>query len=280
MRQPTLWGVPGPDDLDLALELLSLADGISMARFRARDLVVESKPDLTPVTEADRAVERAIRERLAGARPGDTVLGEEYGSQPGGGRRWIIDPIDGTQGYVRGLPVWATLLALEEAGEVVLGAVSAPALGRRWWAHRGAGAHGLEAGEHDSGGPRRLRVSGVGELADAQLSFGGFEEWDEIGRLDALVSLGRRCWRTRAFGDFWSYMLLAEGTLDVALDPVASLWDLAAMQVIVEEAGGRFSDLSGRRTASGGSAVATNGRLHDAVLATLAAQAPPAASAI
>lgn len=253
------------DDLALAFELADLADSITLARFRAEDLRVETKPDLTPVTEADRAVERAIRERLAAARPEDAVVGEEMGATAhSGDRRWIIDPIDGTKGYVRGIPVWATLLALEQQGEIRLGVVSAPALHRRWWAERGAGAY-LQDGLGQ--GPRRLRVSEVSELGDAQLSYGGLGEWTKIGRLDALIELAKRCWRTRAFGDVWAYMLVAEGSADVGgLDPQVTIWDLAAPLVIIEEAGGRFTDLHGIRRADGGSGIATNGLLHEAAL--------------
>jgi histidinol-phosphatase len=252
------------NDLALARELADLADAITLPRFGAGDLTVTTKPDLTPVTEADTAAERKLRELLSDARPADAVLGEEYGSEGDGShRRWIVDPIDGTKNYVRGIPVWATLIALEEGEECTLGLVSAPALGRRWWATRGEGAFSSDA---LTGETRPLAVSGVTELADAQLSFGGFEDWAAGGRRDALIELVEACWRTRSFGDFWAYMLLAEGGLEIALDPIASLWDLAAPQIIVEEAGGQFSDLSGARTAGGGDAIATNGRLHDAAL--------------
>jgi histidinol-phosphatase len=256
------------DDLALALTLADLADEITLGRFRADDLVVETKPDLTPVSEADRLVERRMRERLADARPGDAVVGEEYGVSAGAGtRRWIVDPIDGTKNYVRGIPVWGSLIALEADGVVRVGVVSAPALHRRWWAARGAGAF-LDDGL--PGSPRRLRVSAVSELADAQLSFSGPSAYREVDRLDALLALERRCWRSRGFGDFLSYMLVAEGALEVGLDPEASLWDLAAMQIVVEEAGGRFSDWSGAARADGGSGLATNGLIHDEVLAVLA----------
>lgn len=258
----------GRGDLELALQLADLADTVTRARFRASDLLIETKPDLTPVTEADRDVERLLRERLQNARRGDSVLGEEYGSDaaPDSTRRWIIDPIDGTKNYVRGVPVWATLIALEDGGEVTVGVVSAPALERRWWASRGGGAFMSEA---DGAGPRRLAVSGVRELADAQLSFAGLEDWIEIDRLDRVLELVRNCWRTRSFGDFWAYMLVAEGAMEIGLDPVASLWDLAAPQVIVEEAGGRFTDLGGVRAAAGGDAIATNGLVHDAALTVI-----------
>jgi histidinol-phosphatase len=252
------------DDVALARELADLADTITLPRFGAVDLAVSTKPDLTPVTEADTAAERALRDLLSDVRPADDVMGEEYGAQGGGARRrWIVDPIDGTKNYVRGIPVWATLIALEEGEECTLGLVSAPALGRRWWASRGAGAFASDA---LTGETRQLAVSGVTELRDAQLSFGGFEDWAAGGRREALIELVEACWRTRSFGDFWAYMLLAEGALEIAIDPVASVWDLAAPQIIVEEAGGQFSDLSGVRTTGGGDAIATNGRLHDAAL--------------
>ena len=252
------------DDLALAHELADRADAITLPRFGAVDLEVSTKPDLTPVTEADMAAERALRELLSEVRPADAVVGEEYGNERDGAqRRWIVDPIDATKNYVRGVPVWATLIALEVAGEGTVGLVSAPALGRRWWATRGGGAFVSDA---LSGQTHRLAVSGVTELRDAQLSFGGLEDWPARGRRDALIELVEACWRSRSFGDFWAYMLLAEGALEIAIDPVASLWDLAAPQLVVEEAGGRFSDLSGARTADGGDAIATNGRLHDAAL--------------
>jgi histidinol-phosphatase len=253
------------DDLELALELADVADAITLARFRAEDLVVETKPDLTPVSEADRDVEQALRQRLAGVRPHDTVVGEEYGGGEAGprppARRWIVDPIDGTKGYVRGMPVWATLLALEQEGEMVVGIVSAPALGRRWWAARGAGAFTTDV---SGGEPRAVRVSGIHELGDAQMCFGGFEEWRQTDRLDGLLALAERCWRTRGYGDFWQYMLVAEGAAEIALDPAVSIWDVAAPMVIVQEAGGRFTDLSGAPSAAGGSGIATNGVLHEA----------------
>jgi len=257
---------PPSEDLALALELADVADAITLARYRATDLVVETKPDLTPVTEADTAVERVMRERLAADRPGDAIVGEEYGSSevPESGRRWIVDPIDGTKNYVRGIPVWATLLALQERDQVTVGVVSAPALHRRWWAAQGVGAF---AADGLSPEPRRLGVSGVRALEDAQLLMSGFDGWDEQGRLDQLLALSRACWRTRGFGDFWGYMLVAEGVAEVCCEAVVSLWDLAAPQVIVEEAGGTFTDLGGVRTAAGGDALATNGPLHEQALA-------------
>lgn len=257
---------PRDDDLALALELVDAADAITLGRYRATDLVVETKPDLTPVSEADTAVERTLRERLAEVRPDDAIVGEEYGSSetPPSGRRWIVDPIDGTKNYVRGIPVWATLLALQEGDTVTVGVVSAPALGRRWWAASGAGAFGSDGLEDE---PRRLMVSAVRALEDAQLCISGFDGWEDKGGLERLLSLSRSCWRTRGFGDFWTYMLVAEGVAEIGCEAIVSLWDLAACQVIVEEAGGVFTDLGGVPTAEGGDALATNGLLHDQALA-------------
>ena len=258
------------EDLALALELADVSDSITLARYRAADLVVETKPDLTPVTEADTAVERAVRSRLAETHPEDAIVGEEYGASEGGGggrdggRRWIIDPIDGTKNYVRGIPVWATLLALQNGAQATIGVVSAPALGRRWWAAQGAGAFMSDALLPE---PRRIRVSGVRALEDAQLCISGFDGWGQGAGVDRLLSLARRCWRTRGFGDFWSYMLVAEGVAEIGCEAIVSLWDLAAPQVIVEAAGGTFTDLGGVRTADGGDALATNGLLHEQALA-------------
>ncbi|MDQ6745739.1 MAG: histidinol phosphatase [Actinomycetota bacterium] len=248
------------EDLALALELADIADAITMSRYRAEDLLIETKPDLTPVTEVDRAVEEAIRARLAEVQPHDAVIGEEYGGGAAGdnARRWILDPIDGTQSYLRGMFTWATLIALHVDGEPEIGVVSAPAAGRRWWAARGAGAFA---------DGRAIAASGIDGLVGAQLCWSGIEDWDAVGRLDALLQLGRSCWRTRGIGDAWQYMMVAEGAAEIALDPEASLWDLAAVQVIVEEAGGRFSDLSGARRVDGGDGIATNGLVHEAALA-------------
>jgi histidinol-phosphatase len=242
-----------PDDLALALELADLADAITLERYRAGDLVVETKPDLTPVTEADHSAEQAIRDHLARVRPDDAIIGEEFGSTAAAERQWVIDPIDGTKNYVRGIPVWATLIALRDQVAVV----SAPALQRRWWAARGQGSFAEG---------RPIRVSAVAELADAQLLWSGVEEWDALGRTDSMLELARSCWRSRGLGDFWQYMLVAEGAAEIALDPEVKLWDLAAPQLIVEEAGGRFTDLSGHARPDGGSGIATNGLLHDAAL--------------
>jgi histidinol-phosphatase len=258
--------VPSLDrDLALAHLLADDADAITTARFQAVDLHVETKPDLTPVSDADRAVEEALRRRLERERPDDAVLGEEYGAQGDGPRRWVVDPVDGTKNFVRGVPVWATLVALQVDGEVAAGVVSAPMLGRRWWAARGSGTW-TGPSRADA---RACRVSGVDALADAHQSYSSLTGWEERGRLPAFLDLTRRVWRTRAFGDFWSHVLVAEGAVDVSTEPEVSLWDLAALQVIVEEAGGRFSDLSGSPRPDGGSVLCSNGRLHEEVLALL-----------
>ena len=246
-------------ELQLALELADVADVIAMASFRDRTLVVDSKPDMSLVSAADKAAEEALRAHLALVRPDDAVLGEEFGSSGEGAVRWILDPIDGTHGYVRGLPVWAALIAAEVEGRVTAGVVSAPALGRRWWAARGEGAF---AGWHGRSEP--IRVSGVERLDDAHLSSG----WEEMLLDPRWHTLARRAWRTRGFGDFWSVMLVAEGAVDVAVEP-GLLWDLAPLYVIVEEAGGRCSSLSGEPSLEAGHIVATNAHLHDEVLAAL-----------
>jgi histidinol-phosphatase len=251
------------DDLALALELADVADEITMARFRASDLVVDTKPDMTPVSEADRAVERRVQQLVTERRPGDALIGEEFGGAGVGGRRWIIDPIDGTKGYVRGMPVWATLLALEEDGEVTTAVVSAPAMGRRWWAARGHGAFS------DRDPTRPLRVSAIAQMEDAQVCYGDVDWYERTGHLDGLLELIRGCWRARGFGEFWQYMLVAEGLAEVASDPSVKLWDLAAPMLVVQEAGGRFSDFTGAETADGGSGLASNGPLHEAALSIL-----------
>jgi histidinol-phosphatase len=236
-------------DLDLALRLADAADTIAMSRFRARDLVIETKPDKTPVTEADRAVEAELRTILGVERRRDAILGEEEGQTGSSARRWIVDPIDGTRNYSRGVPVWATLIALEDHGRITVGVVSAPALHRRWWAERGEGAHA----NGDA-----VRVSRVGRPEDAVLTF-ALEQ--------SLPRLASRAWHARGYGDFWSHMLVAEGAVDGAIDAIGvSVWDLAAVQVIVEEAGGTFTDFGGTHRIDGGSAISSNGLLHAELL--------------
>jgi histidinol-phosphatase len=238
-------------DLDLALRLADAADAISLARYRT-ELAIETKPDLTPVTEADRAVEAEIRRLLASERPDDAILGEEGGPAGSGTRRWIVDPIDGTRNYSRGIPVWATLIALEVDGSVQAGVVSAPALHGRWWAERGAGAFANSESMH---------VSAIGRVEEAVLSFS----------IETRVPpLARNAWHARGLGDFWAHMLVAEGAVDGAVDADGlSEWDLAAVQVIVEEAGGRFSDAAGESRIDSGSAITSNGLLHDELLAAV-----------
>jgi histidinol-phosphatase len=255
------------DDLRLAHVLADDADSLSTSRFRAQDLHVVTKPDLSPVTDADKSVEDGIRRTLSKARPRDAVLGEEQGATGSSSRRWVVDPIDGTKNYVRGVPVWATLIALMIDDEVVVGCVSAPLLNRRWWASKGNGAWTgrslLRATE--------CRVSDVSRLDDASLSYSSLTGWEEFDRLDAFMALSRRCWRTRAYGDFWSYMLIAEGAVDLAAEPELALHDMAALDVIVREAGGTFTSLDGTPGPLGGNALASNGRLHDQALAFLGA---------
>jgi histidinol-phosphatase len=248
-------------DLDLALRLADAADAITSDRFRARDLKVARKPDRTPVTDADTAVEDAIRAILANDVPADAVAGEERGGTIGAGRTWVVDPIDGTKNFLRGVPAWATLIALVDAGKPVVGVVSAPALGRRWWASAGSGAF------TDDG--RKLSVSGVDDLADAYLSTTHLGSWVKHHSREAYLRLVDACWENRAFGDFWQHCLVAEGAIDIAAEAIVNAWDVAALQVLVEEAGGRFTDLKGVATFDGGSALSTNGHLHNAALAAL-----------
>lgn len=255
------------DDLRLAHVLADTADSVSMSRFKALDLRVHSKPDRTPVSDADTSVEEAIRAILSRARPRDAVLGEELPATGHGPRRWVLDPVDGTKNFVRGVPVWATLIALMDGDDVVAGLVSAPALGRRWWAGAGSGAWTGKSLSSAS----RLAVSRVSSLADASLSYSSLSGWGAHGRMEAFLGLAGAVWRTRAYGDFWSYMLVAEGAVDVAAEPEVALHDLAAPSLVVTEAGGRFTDLHGGDGPAGGSAVATNGLLHDEVVARLRA---------
>ena len=255
-----------PEDLELALELAARADVITAARFGALDLRVDHNPDLTPVTDADEAVEAALRDVLARERPGDAVLGEEQGGTATfHGRQWVIDPIDGTKNFVRGVPVWASLIALLDDGVPIVGVVSAPALNRRWWAGRGIGAFAAVG----DGPARRLSVSAVPDLGSASLSFSSLSGWADRGLREKFVALTDSVWRVRAFGDFYSYCLLAEGAVDIAAEPEVKLWDLAPLDLLVREAGGTFTNLDGVPGPHGGSAVATNSLLHPAVLGAL-----------
>lgn len=253
-------------DLALAMELADIADAITLPRFRAADLKVTAKPDRTPVTDADTAAEDALRALLAQERPADSVLGEERGGAVAEGRGWILDPIDGTKNFSRGMPVWATLIALTVRGRPVVGVASAPALGRRWWAAVGDGAYTTDrTGEP----PRRIGVSGVASLADTYVSTTDLNSFHGRGLLNRWLALTGACWETRAFGDFWQHCLVAEGAIDLAVEPAASPWDLAALEVIVTEAGGRLTDLRGAPGYAGGDAIASNGLVHDAAVAVL-----------
>ncbi|MDQ2796259.1 MAG: histidinol-phosphatase [Actinomycetota bacterium] len=253
------------DDLRLAHVLADAVERVTMTRFRAEDLIVESKPDLTPVTDADRAAEEHIRAQLKRTRPRDAVEGEEFDTTGHGPRRWVIDPIDGTKNFVRGVPVWATLIALVDDGHPVVRLVSAPALGRRWWAAQGSGAWSGRS----LTSAKRIGVSRVSSLQDASVSYASIASWRKVERRQEFLDLTESCWRARAYGDFWSYMLVAEGAVDIAAEPELQIYDMAALVPIVTEAGGRFTSLDGRDGCWGGNAVATNGLLHDEVLARI-----------
>jgi histidinol-phosphatase len=270
------------DDLALAHALADLADAISLDRYQAQDLVITTKPDNTPVTDADRAVETAIREALATHRQTDGLVGEEFGSDKGtSGRYWVIDPIDGTKNFMRGVPTWATLIALVQVDssgveEVVVGIASAPGLARRWSAAKGKGAFVRfnSAGTDDlseefnaSSNDKKMSVSKVSNLSDASISYSDFVGWGD--RLEPFQNLLANAWRTRGIGDFWSHMLVAEGAVDVAIEPSLAVWDMAALDIIVREAGGTFTNTAGQNGPFGGSGVSTNGLLHKAVISGL-----------
>jgi histidinol-phosphatase len=251
------------DDLALALEMADAADALTLDRFGALDLRVDTKPDLTPVTDADESAEELLRASLTAHRPDDSVFGEELGGTPAfTGRQWVLDPIDGTKNFVRGVPVWCTLIALLVDGTPVVGVVSAPALGRRWWAGAGEGAF-TSFGD----AKRRISVSGVDDLASASLSFSDLTGWGD--RRSRFLDLTDEVWRVRAYGDFWSHCLVAEGAVDIAIEPDLKPWDLGPLDLLVREAGGTFTNFHGESGPHGVSAVSTNGRLHDAVLARL-----------
>lgn len=255
------------EDLRLLLEIADQVDRYTLEHFTQRDYQVCEKADLTPVSDIDRGAEQMIRQALAAARPDDLIYGEEYGGNAAEAThaRWIIDPIDGTKNFVRGVPVWATLIGLELAGEMVASVVSAPALARRWWAGRGLGSwRAFNGGE-----PQANRVSKISELKDASLSYSSLIGWEERGKLPAFLELTRKVWRTRAYGDFYSYMLVAEGVVDAAAEPELEIYDMAALVPIVEEAGGRFTSLQRKSGCQGGNALATNSHLHQRILALL-----------
>jgi len=247
-------------DLQLALDLADAADVITMRWFRSSSLEVRTKADRSPVSAADEETERMIREKLQRERPGDGIVGEEFGVSGDAARQWIVDPIDATKNYIRGMPVFATLIALEENGKLIAGVVSSPALQKRWWASKGDGAFCNDA---------RIHVSSVDAIEKAYLSYDSVSSFDPYGTTHSFIALARSCARTRAFGDFWSHMLVAEGAVDIAIEPEVAPWDMAPVQIIVEEAGGKFTDVAGHAHYNAGSGVSTNGLLHDAVLEAL-----------
>jgi histidinol-phosphatase len=243
-------------------QIADAADRIALRRFRAQDLRVEQKPNLGPVTEADLAIEEAARRLVSERHPGLGVFGEEQGETSGRREaRLIIDPIDATRNFVRGIPIFATLLAIEEAGEVVAGLVSAPALGTRWHAARTHGAHQ---------GKRRLAVSGIQRVENAQLFHGSLGGVETNQSKPELIGLANRTERQRGFGDFYQHVLVAEGAGEIAVDPIVSPWDVAALLILVEEAGGRGTSLQGERTIYAGSFVSSNGKVHEEALGILA----------
>ncbi len=262
--------MPDRDLCDFARSVLDETDDIVL-RHLAGGLNVQTKADATLVTQADTQIEQLLRQRIADRYPSHGVLGEEFGTEPGDGEtRWIIDPIDGTHNLVRGIPIFATLMAAEREGRLVAAAVSAPALARRWWAWRSGGAY-----LRDLLGERRIRVSDVKRLEDAQLVWSGLRGMEGAGRIDALRALSRTAWRDRGFGDFWGYMLVAEGAADAMLEFGPTLWDLAAPALIVEEAGGRMTDFSGAASHSGPEALASNGTIHADLVRVLDAERAP-----
>ncbi|QUY61892.1 Histidinol-phosphatase [Gulosibacter molinativorax] len=255
-------------DLRLARQLADIADEISMDYFKRRDLGVYVKEDRTHVTDGDRAVEEAIRAKLAQERPSDSVYGEEFGTEGSSRRQWIIDPIDGTANFMRGVPIWATLISLVIDGRPEVGVVSAPALNRRWWGATGHGAYlDDDLADSDTATDRRIQVSGVGRLEEGQFSYGSMQYWLQVGKLAPIVEFNERMWRSRAIGDFWPYMLVAEGSVEVACEIDLQPYDMAALVPIIEEAGGTFTSIDGKEGPWHGSVLATNGILHDEALA-------------
>lgn len=247
--------------LEVAIAACDEADVIARAHFR-RDLEITTKPDRSFVTQADTAVERMIRERLADAFPDHGLVGEEYGTEAGDASvRWYIDPIDGTHNYIRGIPLFGTLLAVERDGELQAGVLSAPALDERWWAHRGGGAWARNRGE----APRRIHVSGVTALGDSQILYGSGRDIAASGKAPGFDNLLQDVWRERGFGDFWGYALIAEGAAEAMVEVELSTWDAAAPMVLVEEAGGRATDLAGERRIDSGTFLTSNGHLHETI---------------
>ena len=251
--------------LDVALAASDAADELARAHFR-RDLTIDTKPDRTFVTQADTAIERLIRGRLADAFPDHGLVGEEYGIEAGDAPiRWYIDPIDGTHNFIRGVPLFGTLLAVERDGELQVAVLSAPALDERWWAYRGGGAWARNRGAD----PRRISVSEVVRLDDSHLLYGSGRDIIESGLAPGFDDLLRSSWRDRGFGDFWGYALVAEGAAEAMIEVGLKSWDAAAPTVLVEEAGGRVTDFEGHRDIEAGTIVASNGRLHETIRARL-----------
>lgn len=259
------------DDLTLAKELADIADRVSLARFRASDLVIDSKPDLTPVSDADKKIEQLIREHLLQNAPADGVIGEEFENKIStNNREWILDPIDGTKNYIRGVPIWATLIALRQNGNIITTVVSAPAINRRWYASKGNGAYVIE---NISGKEmiRKLKVSAVSKISDASFAFAEVVKkgnWDV--NYDKFLKLTNDVWRSRGFGDFWGHMLVAEGAVDFAIEPKLALWDMAALYLIIKEAGGAFTNLAGADGVDGPGAISSNSLLHQELLTRFA----------
>lgn len=254
-------------DLELALELAQHARNVTMSRYRALDLMVETKPDRTPVSEADKACEVLLRKEIEAARPSDGIIGEEFAAvNESSHRQWMLDPIDGTRNYIRGVPVWATLIALLEDGEPTVGVVDAPALGRRWWAALGEGAFTQDI----DGSVRQISVSRISSLSDASFSYSDHVGWEAHGNGGGLQELLHRAERVRAYGDFWSHMMVAEGVVDFAAEPELNPYDQAALIPVVREAGGRVTAFDGSSAIDGGSSLTTNGVLHDQVLNIIA----------
>ncbi len=259
---------PYSEDLALALQIADAVDAVTMAGFGPNDIPFAHKDDESPVTEIDRDAESTVRDVLERKRPADAVLGEEFGTKGGGPRQWVIDPVDGTKNYMRGIPVWATLIALLDEGKPVMGVVSAPALGMRWFAAKGDGAW-KGKGVKDA---KQIYVSEIAEVKQATISHASIHAWEKAGRFEEFVDLLGACWRERGFGDFWSYMLVAEGVVEIATEPSLELYDMAALVPIVEEAGGTFTSVDGQPGPFGGNALVTNGLLHDAVIKALAGE--------
>jgi histidinol-phosphatase len=256
--------------LVFALGCCDAADALALQHFR-RDLVIETKPDQTFVTQVDQAIERMVRSLISGAYPDHGLVGEEYGTEEGTGTvRWYIDPIDGTHNFMRGVPLFGTLLAVEEEGEIMVGVMSAPAIGERWYARRGGGTWAVGSIGPGAGVPRRIGVSRVAAIADALVLYSSPLDVAASGEAPGFDALIRSAWRDRGFGDFWGYALVAEGAAEAMIEVGPNSWDLAAPSIVVEEAGGRMTDLHGERTIHAGTALATNGRLHDEIVDRLA----------